>query len=110
MDIEYSDKKVKVVAITAYYKDFDGEVEKWRESYFHLLSWKNTWCIPYEMDIYSTSKHEPYLSIIIPSKQKERVLELLNDLGYREVKTCEVDMALIDAYDIDEEIDYYCLK
>lgn len=110
MNIEYHQKKVKAVHISASYKDFDGEADRWREAYFNLLSWKNTWSIPYSMDIYSRRDHTAFLSMVIPRKRKEDVLEYLDDLGYREVKSTDIDLALIEVYDRDEEVDDYCLE
>ena len=85
--IEY-DKPIDCVEFRANFKDFDGSTEEWRKAYFDLLSWKNTWGLPYIMDIRSTRDHDAYLFIVTKKGQKERTLDYLDYLGYRNV-LCE---------------------
>ena len=102
---------IDAVYITADYNDFDKENHSWQESYFTLLSWKNTWGIPLAMDIRST-RSSVYLMLAIPYNRDaellEHTLDMLEDGGYRNVQYKEVKIMLIspDWLDEDEANDY----
>lgn len=97
----------KAIWITAYYKDYVGK--NWQDAYFQLLAWKNTWGIPYNMDINSTSKHEAYLSMIIPEHYEEQVLEMISDLGYRNIRE-EVGTVGFVPVEYDENVDWWIVE
>ena len=101
----YELDREQAVCYTANYKDFDGDVEKWREAYFHLLGWKNTWEIPFEMNICSHRDHTPYLFLVIPKRNEEATDSMLEDLGYTFKKNdCTVG---VFSPDIDDDIDFW---
>ena len=102
-DMEFSEVK-NATAIMAKFGDFDGDAAKWRTAYFDLLAWKNTWCIPYRMDICSTHEHEAYLKMVIPEENTEKVLEMLDGLGYKNVSCTNTTLVQISNYDA--EVDW----
>ena len=102
-DIEFGEVE-KATWITAGYKDFDGDAENWRRAYFDLLAWKNTWGVPYRMDINSNEDHEAFLFMIVPEKRKEKTLEMLEDLGYRKVNATETTVVRFTNFE--EKVDW----
>ena len=95
----------KCYIFTAYYKDFI-EGGNWQNSYFELLSWKNTWNLCYDLDILSNRKDGAFVRIVTKTGKsdfKERMLQSLDELGYRNVVVDEVKARIFDAYDIWEE-------
>jgi len=88
MKIEASEK-LKATCFIAYYSDFaspftdDRKGRAWKDAYFTLLSWKNTWEVPLLMDIESSRKSGAYLRMIVKAKDTEMVRDYLHDLGYR---------------------------
>ena len=97
--------KVKATAITATFKDFNGDAEEWRKAYFDLLSWKNTWGTPLLMDINSTREGKPFLDMVVRESDKDHVVDYLDGLGYRNIKTAPVT-SLIVRPEWDENIDF----
>ena len=97
-DMEFSEVK-NATWITASFKDFDGDAEKWREAYFSLLAWKNTWGVPYKMDINADHNHEAFLMMVIPEQNREKVLDMLEDLGYRKVNWTGTSLVCVSNFD-----------
>lgn len=96
----------KAVLITSHYEDFKcpmneeiiEKAEQWRRAYFELLSWKNTWGIPYRMDIGSNHDHEPYLVMVIPQERRDAVVDWLKSLGYGgEMKPFLMDIGIVES-------------
>ena len=99
------EERKKTVSLVSYYRDFKGDLDKWRRSYFDLLSWKNTFEFTYAMDIHSTGDHEAYLWMILRNPaQKEAVIEMLEDLQYSNVISHDVTVG--EVYCDDYEIEY----
>lgn len=92
----------KTVSITAYLNDFIGDSEKWREAYFRMLSWKNTFDVVYQMDILESRKNGVYVWLVLHTADKaDRTIEMMNDLGYQNIKTAWVTVGEYEL-DIDE--------
>ncbi|MBO7357129.1 MAG: hypothetical protein J6U37_01210 [Lachnospiraceae bacterium] len=109
-------EKVKGKVFIASFGDFESRSEdsirEWQIAYFELLSWKNTWDIPYEMDINSTYDHIPYVRIVIPVKNPDTpdaLKEMMERLGYRNIEIADVNIELVEP-DYDEKVDEYYIK
>lgn len=97
------------------FADSDEKVREWQKAYFNLLSWKNTWGIPWEMDILSHADHSPFVRIVMEDKGKreENTLEMLESYGYHNVEVNKYKIRLFDMYgdfedDLDNDVyDYY---
>jgi len=112
---DYS-KVVNCYIFTAKYSDFvNKDCTAWQKSYFELLSWKNTWNLAYDLDILSNKSDGAFLRLVTKATEsmKERMLQSLEELGYRNVSVDEVKARIFDPYDIwpddfDNEIyEYY---
>ena len=124
MTNEYYYETKDVVDVISHFSSFDGnegssdlcspvpdeKVRKWQSSYFELLSWKNTWCIPYEMDIIAGIDHSPYVRIVIPNDKYniDWLVRYMEDLGYGDIKVYERVAGFIEP-PLDESVDTWLL-
>lgn len=87
MKREIMEEVLNTVIFTSLYQDFNSDGNwHWQEAYFRLLSWKNTWGVPIYMDINTASNHEAYLCLVVKEKDAEFVKDMLEDLGYGNIK------------------------
>ena len=94
----------KTVSLIAHLKDFDGDTEKWRQAYFMLLSWKNTWNIIYQMDLLESRNDGVYVWIILhEADNAERTINFMKDLGYKEIKS---NWVTVGEYELPMSLDY----
>lgn len=110
MKIEYT-QKVKGKVFNATFGEFESKsedpVRDWQVAYFELLSWKNTWNIPLEMDINSTYDHMPYVRIVIPvvnPDTPDALKEMMERLGYRNIEIADVVIEKVTP-EFDEKVD-----
>lgn len=107
----FETEKVKAVQIVYYFNDWSGTTREWQEKYFELLSWRNTWQLPLEMDIYSSRKNGAYLFMVIPKEDAERTLDWLDGLGYEREKQKVTDINVLNVItEFDERWDYCYIK
>ena len=100
----------EVTCFTSSYSDWKGTVEEWRSAFFNLLSHKNTFDGFYELTVLSYSDHIPYLYMVIDNDElnAERVFELLQELGYKNIDRHAslarvIDAVWTDAWDEDAD-------
>ena len=93
-------KKVKTVQLTARFEKFDGDVEKWRKSFFELLSLKNTFGLFYELTIESTRDGKAYV-VVVPHNPDtaESVIDTMESYGYRDIEKCDVNVGEVQTDD-----------
>lgn len=111
MKVEYTEK-VKAKAFVSYHKDFDHENYSWKESYFKLLSWKNTFSIPYKMDINDNRKNGVFVYILIPVNNPDTPVmlkEMMEDWGYGDIKITDYTVEVV-CPDFEEGVDEYVLE
>ena len=78
-----------IVTATVNFKDWSGDAESWREAFFQLLSWKNTWSGVLELTINSTWEHVPYLYVVVTKNRitEKSLRNVLEGFGYTNIKT-----------------------
>ena len=104
MKKQFEIEKENAVIITAYYNDWDGDVRGWQEAYFKLLAWKNTWGLVYRLDIMAKSDHSPFVELIIDPDCRVGIIEMMEDLGYKNMKVDDIVVGTIDGYVDDDDI------
>jgi len=92
---------VDVIEFACDFTDFaenEDKVREWQIAYFHLLSWKNTWGLTWEMDILSYRNHCPFVRFVCEDKKhtEENVLDMLESYGYRNVKVQKYKARIFD--------------
>lgn len=103
-EIDFAD----VVEITFSYNNWNGTVTEWQEAFFKLLSWKNTFEVPFELDIKDGAKHVPFLSITVSEHEAGDVAELLDGYGYQiEDQNVIHQFAVLINAEFDDAVDRY---
>lgn len=101
----YATERIEATRITTHHSNFSKDAD-WRKAYFILLSWKNTYGIPFHMDICSTGSGEAYLNMIVKRTSAERVVSYLESLGYGNIIQVDIIVMKIEP-EWDETVDYY---
>lgn len=114
------DTEIKsVTSFTASYADWKGTAEEWKSAFFTLLSCKNTYGGFYELTINAYHDHTAYLYVVIDDDtlNEEKVFELLQELGYKNIDRHAslarvIDTVWTDAWedDINHEIYHYYIS
>ena len=97
----------KAVRVTASLESFDGDVYKWKDSFYQIWRYQLTYRFAYKIDLAESSKSGVYLTMVIKPAYKSNLLDIMDDLGYCKVKTEEENIGVIDASDafLDQFID-----
>ena len=105
MKHEFYLEKEEGTVIRMYFSDWKGATQEWRNTYFDILTWKNTWCIPFSLDILSTHENEAYIKMVVKREDAKKTIEWLEAIGYENIKTEDVVVGVFDYYDesIDEQ-------
>lgn len=97
------DEKEKAIRVTAYYEDFDGDTERWKDSFYQLWRIHLTWGIAYSINLRESRKRGVYVDLLIKPVYKEQLLESMDDSGYKNIQTEETNVVFIDAF-VHEEL------
>ena len=98
------DETHKTISITAYLKDFNGDTAKWREAYFKMLSWKNTWWLVYQIDLLESTVNGVYIWLVLhEARDADRTISMMNEFGYQNIQTEEVT---VGEYELNCDYDY----
>lgn len=108
-------KKIETTTLISSFSDFhfrnrnendenEKWIEEWRLAYFNLLSWKNTYDIPFVMDIKSNRNNEAFLKLVVKRENGLRTKRYLESLGYGEIDMYDT-IALSVEVEWDEDID-----
>ena len=93
----------KTVSVCAHLSDFDTTVNTWQHAYFTMLSWKNTWGLVYQMDLLESRKSGVYVWVLLhEADNANRLIEFMEGLGYRNIKTSKENVGIVQLYDIDD--------
>lgn len=102
-------KKVEIypedaVRVTATYKDFDGNIAQWRDTFYELWRYQMTWSFAYELAV-REGKCGVFVDILAKPAYKSDILRTMEALGYKEVNAYEVKVGVIDSWALDSDID-----
>ena len=101
------DAKEKTVCVVALLRDFDGGVEKWKDGFYQLWRYQLTYSYAYKIALYENCNDGVFLRLTVRPAYKDNILETMEDLGYREVKTYDGTVGVVCQWDHDdlEDID-----
>ena len=96
------------VSFTSSFRDWHKTVEDWRYAFFVLLSERNSNAGIEELTIYASYDHQPYLYMMVdPVKINVSALhELLENLGYENIKSHTFKARVYESIDLEHENDY----
>lgn len=92
----------EAVEIKANYKDFTGDDLMWRESYFVLLSYKNTYDCMFSMDLDITAGAVPVVVIVAKKHYAKSIVEKMGTLAYGNVTTEETKVVHVGSEELDD--------
>lgn len=96
------DEKKTALRINAWYEDFEGNLEKWKDSFYTIWRYQLTWEFAYSIVLRETRKKGVYVSMLINTTYKDNVLDMMYDLGYRELMTEQEPVGFVSGYDHEE--------
>lgn len=88
--------------VTAWYKDFDGDLAKWKEAYYDLWRWQMTYTYAHEINVHEVHSGDVIVSLLVKPEYKDNVLRTMEGLGYKRVKCSEESVGLVPLYDVDD--------
>ena len=96
------DKKKKAIRICSRFRDFDGDVEKWKISFYELWRLEMTWSFAYRITVEESRASGVFVSLLIREVYKDNLIETMTGLGYGNIISYEEDIGEVDAYEHDE--------
>ena len=93
------------IRVNASFKDFDGELDKWKDSFYQVWRLQLTWGFAYRIDLCET-KNGVYLNMLVKKAYKDNVLETLDGFGYKKIQTFHENVGEIE-YPSDKLLDLY---
>lgn len=103
------DKAVKLNAweetsylMTSRFEDFDGDLQKWCNSFYEVWRHQMTWGFAYEIEVIDSRANGVFLSIRVKPSFKSHAEEMLEMLGYKNVSVEEEKIGVIESYDVPE--------
>ena len=91
------DEKAKALLITAHYSDFDGDLQKWKNSFYEVWRYQMTWSFAYRIEIIDGT-NGVFISLLIRPDYETPLMATLEDLGYRKVTKTETSVGIVDYY------------
>lgn len=86
----------EAVWVRSYLNDFDGDVAAWKNAFYELWRWHLTFDFAYEIKIDESRQNGVFVWMIISPVHKENVTGLMEDLGFRNIKTEACKIVSID--------------
>lgn len=88
--------------IRAYLNDFDGDLEKWKDSFYQLWRYQLTWDFAYKLELAETRSAGVHVSMLIKPAYENQVLDTMESLGYCNIRNNEDSVAVVHSYDLEE--------
>ena len=92
--------------VSAYFDSFDGNLEKWKDSFYQIWRFQMTWGFAHHIALYDTRDRGVYLDMLVKPAYKSQVVELMDELGYRDIKAEHENIGAIE-YVSDDFLDQF---
>lgn len=89
------------VRITADYRDFDGDVTSWKLAFYEIWRFHMTFNFTYEIKVYEP-RNDVRISILCKPAFKENALSMLDNLGYKNIKSKDEDVGIVGLLDVED--------
>ncbi len=96
----------EAVTIYAYWKDFDGDTQKWKNSIYEMFRWDMTYGFAHDILVYESNASGAYIRLIIKPAFKECVVETMENLGFKELRISDSEIGAIDCTDLPDDMWY----
>ena len=98
----------KAIRITARYREFNGTLEQWKESFYELWRYQLTWGFAYSLGL-NEGREGVFLELAIRPQYRDHVIDLMERLGYEGIFEADHTLGIIDPYEL-EDIDDVILE
>ena len=96
--------KVKdAVRIEASYADFNGDLNKWEDSFYQLWRLQLTWRFAYRITLEET-RQGVYVCLLVKPSYRDNAVETMDSFGYKNILTFHENIGVIE-YPSDELLD-----
>lgn len=92
------DRRESAIRITAHFNEFDGNLDKWKDSFYQVWRYQLTWSFAYSIKLNESRKHGVYIDLLIIPSYREPLLETMESLGYRDIALNTEFVGIVDAY------------
>lgn len=101
------DEKKKCLWVQARYKDFDGDLEKWKNSFYEIWRYQLTWNFAWKIELFERVDGV-LVNMYVKPAFKDNIITTMNALGYQDISVENVRIGIVYEYDHDEldDIDY----
>lgn len=89
--------------VEASFKDFDGDVEKWKNAFYEIWRYQMGYSFAYEITLIDR-KSGVWLSLLARKSFKKNIVETMQELGYRNIQTEEESVGIIQLWDISDPV------
>lgn len=89
------DEKKAAVELVAYLNDFDGDVQKWKHSFYEIWRYQMGYTFAYYIGVNENRRNGVFVRLIIKPGFKGNALDMMNDLGYREIKVYDASVGIV---------------
>ena len=93
------------VRVTSSINSFDGDLEKWKDAFYQVWRFQLTWGFAYQIELNET-RSGVYISMLIKPAYQDNLLAVMDDLGYRDIRTYHENLGQIE-YASPEFLDQY---
>jgi hypothetical protein len=105
MTLKESIEVQEALRVTSKFSDFNGDLDKWKDSFYQLWRLQMTWNFAYQLELDET-KSGVYVSMLIKPAFEENVLVNMEGFGYRKIHTYPEKFGML-SYASNEFLDQY---
>lgn len=91
------------IRLRTYISDFDKTGgNDWKRSFYELWRYQMTWDFAYEIKVHEVHDGDVCVSILARNAFEKQLLDTMEYLGYRNIKTSKENVGIVQLYDIDD--------
>lgn len=105
------DKKARVnvwmedaLNVSATLNDFDGDVQKWKLTFYELWRYQMTWHFAYRISVHDRRNGGVYVCILCKPAYEKNIVETMESLGYRNIIVEHENIGTIECTDLPEDM------
>lgn len=109
-------EKEKAVVVTATFKDFDktggsmimwnceDKTEAWKLAFYELWRYQMTWGFCYRLEVID-GRDNLFVRVLCKADFEEPLVNTMEGVGYRDVRTYETKVGLIDGLKVPDDVE-----
>lgn len=91
----------RATLVEAWLGDFDGDIAKWKDSFYQLWRYQMTWSFAYQIGLIER-RNGVYVRMIVRPAYRKSLEETMPDLGYGNIKFEDCKVVIADGYSVGE--------